>query len=782
MFPRRPPSAAVALSAFVQSALLRSSILLVVSLVSVASAQDLKIEFAKVLRQSTFKSESHSIWGGSLVKGDDGWYHLFYSRWPKHLGWAWVTDSEVAHAVSDSPFGPFQFKDVALPRRGREFWDGWCTHNPTVHRFGDKYYLYYMGNTGDGMVTGTPGKEKLNWNHRNNQRIGVAVADSPNGPWVRSDKPLLDVSRDEAAIDSLMTSNPSVCQRPDGGFLMVYKAVGKEYPMPNGGPVVHGVATSDHPTGPFKKHDRPIFTFQGERFPAEDPYIWHQNGKYRAIVKRIKHEGKQRVFSLVHYDSVDGFDWKPAKHHEISERIVQWEDGTVEQFEHLERPQVYLENGVPIALLCAADTRDANRVRHSFNIQIPLRVSLMPAAADEPAANDAAAGFPYVLPKQKPDRPLSEAMRRNYDAYPAPRPEDNELYTRFKYTPLKGLDDHGGDGTVSRRDPSKVIFENGKYYVWYTKRNTPTPPQGPDGFTDTIPSSDWDLADIWYATSEDGFSWDEQGVAVARPEKPLLGWRSVSTPDILVWKGKYYLYYQGFSEASGTRGDDCPVAVSYADSPDGPWTAHHQVVLPNGAAGQWDQYSVHDPYPLVYRGKIYLYYKSDFDGDPNLVRMQGLAIADDPLGPFKKHPLNPVINSGHETTLFPFRNGIAAFVIRDGLEHSTIQYAPDGVHFKIASIVSLMPNAGGPFIPDAFTDTQNGRGITWGLSHFTNVSTWDKNHAILARFDCDLSLDVNDPEMKRTGDYHKPDVFFEQRLSSKQKARIEDENKTLMKP
>ena len=31
-------------------------------------------------------------------------------------------------------------------------------------------------------------------------------------------------------------------------------------------------------------------------------------------------------------------------------------------------------------------------------------------------------------------------------------------------------------------------------------------------------------------------------------------------------------------------------------------------------------------------GKIYLYYKSDFDGDPLLVRMQGLAIADHPLG------------------------------------------------------------------------------------------------------------------------------------------------------
>ena len=361
----------------------------------------------------------------------------------------------------------------------------------------------------------------------------------------------------------------------------------------------------------------------------------------------------------------------------------------------------------------------------------------------------------------------------------APRPEHNELFSKFKYTQLIGFDYNHHDGTISRRDPSKIIFENGKYYVWYTKRHTPTPPLGARFCNDTIPSSDWDLADIWYATSEDGFIWEEQGVAVPRPQKPNVGWRSVSTTDILIWEGKFYLYYQGFMEASGLRGDDCPVSVSYAETPDGPWTASNEIIIPNGAKDEWDQYSIHDPYPLVYKGKIYLYYKSDFDGDPNLVRMQGLAVANDPLGPFEKHPLNPIINSGHETTLFPFREGIAAMVIRDGNEHSTIQYAKDGVNFEIASITSLMPSAGGPFVPDAFSSNGNGRGITWGLSHFINATTWDKNHAVLARFDCDLSLDLDDPEMKKTGVYHKPEVYYKQGLSEKQKKRILEENREL---
>ena len=387
--------------------------------------------------------------------------------------------------------------------------------------------------------------------------------------------------------------------------------------------------------------------------------------------------------------------------------------------------------------------------------------------------------FPFILPKERPNQELSLSLNRNYTEYEAPRPENNEFFTKFKYTELKGFDYNNHDGTITRRDPSKVIFENGKYYVWYTYRHTPTPPRGAANSNDTIPSSDWDLAEIWYATSKDGFTWEEQGVAIPRPPKPNVGWRSVSTTDILKWEDKYYLYYQGFMEASGKRGDDCPVAVSWADSPDGPWTPTNEIVIPNGAEGQWDQYSIHDPHPLVYKDKIYLYYKSDFDGDPHLVRMQGLAIADNPLGPFKKHPLNPVLNSGHETTLFPFRKGIAALLIRDGNEHYTVQYAEDGVNFEMKSIVSLMPTAAGPYIPDAFTNTKDGRGITWGLSHFANTYPREINHSVLVRFDCDLSLDLHDPEMKRAHVYHKQDVYLRQGLSDKQMERINKENEEL---
>jgi hypothetical protein len=348
-----------------------------------------------------------------------------------------------------------------------------------------------------------------------------------------------------------------------------------------------------------------------------------------------------------------------------------------------------------------------------------------------------------------------------YREYRTPRPEDNELFSSFAYTRLEGFDYHNGDGTVSRRDPSKVVRENGKYYVWYTKRDTPTPPQGADKSNDTIPSTDWDLAEIWYATSDDGFTWAEQGVAVPRPPKPEVGWRSVSTPDVLKWKDKYYLYYQGFMEASGKKGDHCPVTASMADSPDGPWTPINKVVVENGAPGTWDQFSIHDPYPLVYKGQIYLYYKAAFGDRPEYLVANGLAIADAPLGPFTKHPLNPVLNSSHETAYFPFEEGIATLVTRNGNENNTIQYAPDGVNFSVAAVSSLFPYAAGPYVPDAFLGDGNGRGITWGLAHFTNVERdWSKAYSILSRFDCDLSLDLDDKRLKQTDTYLSSEVYF----------------------
>lgn len=137
-----------------------------------------------------FQMEGYCVWCNGAVKGEDGKYHLFFSRWPESRGFdAWVTHSEIAHAVSDSLLGPYVFHDIAIPHRGNQYWDGDYAHNPHVLKEGDTYYLYYTGNCGSGYWyhTADTVKPTMNdrewWINRNNQRIGVAVAKSPYGPW-----------------------------------------------------------------------------------------------------------------------------------------------------------------------------------------------------------------------------------------------------------------------------------------------------------------------------------------------------------------------------------------------------------------------------------------------------------------------------------------------------------------------------------------------------------------------------------------------------------------------
>ncbi len=326
-------------------------------------------DFSKMIKPvpltAKFEDPGFIVWCGTMVRDDAGKCHLFYSRWPKELGhYAWVTHSEVAHAVADSPFGPYKFVDVALPARGAQFWDGLCTHNPTVMKFGKKYYLYYMGNTGDGKPS-----KSLNWSHRNNQRIGVAVADSPAGPWTRMDKPLIDST--PGFHDALCLANPSVTQRPDGGYLMVYKAVADKGKKPFGGPVVHVVATSDSPTGPFKKMPDPVFTAEGSSFAAEDPFIWRGPDRYWAVVKDFKGSFTKAGTSLALFESADGFKWKPAAHPLVSTLELKYADGSVAKLMKLERPQILLENGEPAVLFCAASPE--GKLEESFNVQIPLK-------------------------------------------------------------------------------------------------------------------------------------------------------------------------------------------------------------------------------------------------------------------------------------------------------------------------------------------------------------------------------------------------------------------------
>lgn len=169
-----------------------------------------------------------------------------------------------------------------------------------------------------------------------------------------------------------MTSNPAACVRPDGGLLMVYKAVATKGEAPFGGPVVHLVATAEKPERPWKKNLTPILTKPGEHFAAEDPFIWHDGGRYRGIVKDNNGIFAGKGYSLAHWESRDGFAWRPAKHVFVTTPEIAWTDAARKKISALESPPLVFEvRGPPVTLLCAGThTRDRTR---SLNVAIPLR-------------------------------------------------------------------------------------------------------------------------------------------------------------------------------------------------------------------------------------------------------------------------------------------------------------------------------------------------------------------------------------------------------------------------
>ncbi|MFH6991723.1 glycoside hydrolase family protein [Flavobacterium sp. FlaQc-48] len=324
---------------------------------------------------AVFSEKDYFVWCGSMIKGHDKKYHLFYSRWPKKMGhYAWVTDSEIAHAVADHPNGPYKFVNVVLKARDRKYWDGSTTHNPTVLFKNGKYYLYYMGTTGTGKINYPPSaKDDAWWEYRNNQRIGVAVASDPSGTWKRLDKPVLDIG-DINAYDGVMVSNPAVTFSKDNKVVLVYKEVEKGNSF-KGGKVRFGVAFANSPFGPFKKEAKPIFelkTAEKEWMIAEDPYIWFQNDFYFAIVRDVigKYTGQEGALALL--VSKDAKDWQAAKHPLVVGKTFKWENGR-DSGTKLERPQLYFENGIPKILFGAMDDNTEGPRSNSVNVRVPLK-------------------------------------------------------------------------------------------------------------------------------------------------------------------------------------------------------------------------------------------------------------------------------------------------------------------------------------------------------------------------------------------------------------------------
>ena len=334
-------------------------------------------------KDSGFRMKNYWIWCGSVIRGDDGLFHMYASRITKDLSFGphWLTNSEIVHAASNSAEGPYEFSDVVLPPRDPLFWDGRMTHNPTIHRAGEEYLLYYTGTTYHFPMPAPdhPLKEFTPefYEALRGLNIGLAKARSPYGPWERADEPVLQAR--PGNWDEYGVTNPAPLVRTDGSVLLGYKSA--RNPEVHGWPMVfnYGLARADRPEGPFERHpDKPVFRFEDPKVRIEDACLWYEDGAFQMILNDLTGKLTGEDHSGVHAFSEDGVTWRIADPPQAYSRTVTWSDGSVTKQGSLERPQLITQHGIPTHLVCATSDGPGhfNYAKNTWNIVIPLKPDL----------------------------------------------------------------------------------------------------------------------------------------------------------------------------------------------------------------------------------------------------------------------------------------------------------------------------------------------------------------------------------------------------------------------
>ncbi|WP_245891580.1 glycoside hydrolase family protein [Flavobacterium faecale] len=300
------------------------------------------------------------VWGLSVVKWE-GKYHAYYSRWKKtyeHKGW--MTHCEIAHAVSDNPAGPFEFVNVVLDAAKTSGWDVNNSHNPYAVVADGKICLYYIANDIKALLEKEKSSDPTdNWfdenrsEIRDSQRIGVAVANSPAGPFVRSENVV--VAPDDVKFKKIAV-NPAVIYK-DKKYVMIMKGDDLKHEEPFR---IQLVGTSMKPNGPFEFKKKPVYA----EAQTEDASMWFDQviNKYYMVCHVM---GKSE---LALFNSKDGFDWQQDERNIFMKKEFILSDGTLWKPKRVERPFVLTnEKGQPIMIYVAVYDNNVNG-----NIAIPI--------------------------------------------------------------------------------------------------------------------------------------------------------------------------------------------------------------------------------------------------------------------------------------------------------------------------------------------------------------------------------------------------------------------------
>lgn len=310
-----------------------------------------------------FKDADYYNWCSSIIKGEDGKYHIFYSRWERSKTFfAWLTHSTIAHAVADKPEGPYTYVKTVIDFNKDQYnsKELLTAHNPKIKYFEGKYYIYFCSTHLDEPVTDRELIEtaKVGYSHevwkplRKNQRTYVASSSSLDGEWKIDRKPLLEPY---GPITTLVV-NPAITQGKDNRYYLIIKG---DKPGTTRFERNQALAISTKPDSDFKIMDKPVI---GD-WDTEDVSMWYdkKTQRYYAVFHAHTYIGMMT--------SVDGETWEKAIDYEvIPKSIPTANNGEPIIPDRMERPFVYTENDKPQVLSLAI-----KKGNDTYILTIPLR-------------------------------------------------------------------------------------------------------------------------------------------------------------------------------------------------------------------------------------------------------------------------------------------------------------------------------------------------------------------------------------------------------------------------
>jgi hypothetical protein len=278
------------------------------------SLKDLPLATASAQQDASAKKWYY--WDGQIIKSPAGKFYMFASRWDQargHGGWG---GSSAVYAVSDNLFGPYVDKGLVWPDvvngvAGRG-------HNVTALVLPDGRYAVLISETRPGSIY---------------------ISKSLDGPWEFQGSITFSTNEFRGNTRSL-GSNMSIMVRPDGNFEIVQRS----------GLIL---ISTNGVMGPYAVQGPSAYSMVPELHPMrtlEDPVVWFSGGLFHIVVNDWS---TRKAYHITSVDGIQGWKFGGLAYDPTTD-FVRYTDGTINHWNKMERPGVYIENGHVAAVTLAS--------------------------------------------------------------------------------------------------------------------------------------------------------------------------------------------------------------------------------------------------------------------------------------------------------------------------------------------------------------------------------------------------------------------------------------------